>query len=175
MLLPLLVSTVRPPARASKTTVPQVQLKKLSSLSSHLPPASLRDAPTAFAHLTPKEKQIAIHNTSSVSGGFSPHELVYGKKTASVGGVRTDSRLSLAQAQNFRDVNARFSSLFRDHRESLAPTFTRRTYSCPPGTYSCPLGTYLYSRREVPTSTPSPTTVPLQRTLQKEKAGLFSP
>ena len=62
MLLSSLASTVRPPARASEPTTPQVQLTKLSSSPSYLPPAGLRDAPTAVAH------HASGPNLSSVGG-----------------------------------------------------------------------------------------------------------
>jgi hypothetical protein len=133
MLLSSLVSTVRPPARASKTTVPQVQLKKLSSLSSNLPPAGLRDAPTAFAHYAPDQR------------------------LSSVSSVRTNPRLPPSQVKQFGDVNSRFASLFKDHRESLShypsPTFTRRVPTfARRASNTLPAGKSRYSSRALPQS-----------------------
>jgi hypothetical protein len=126
MLLSSLVSTVRPPARASKTTAPQkVQLKKLSSLSSHLPPAGLRDAPDP--------------------------------RLSSVGGVRTNPRLSPSQVKQFGDVNSRFATLFKEHRESLSPypstTLTRRVPTLARRASNIlPAGKHRYSSRALPPS-----------------------
>jgi hypothetical protein len=131
MLLSSLVSIARPPARTSQITAPQVQLKKPTSLSSHLPPAGLRDAPTAFAHYAPDPRPF------------------------SVDGIRTNPRLSSSQTRQFRDVNSRFATLFREHRESLSPcpspTFARRvpTFARRAPTI-LPTGKYRYSSRALP-------------------------
>ena len=102
MLLSSLASTVRPPARASEPTTSQAQLPQRLSSPSSLPPAGLRDAPTAFAH------HASNLNLSSVRG------------------IKTNPCLSPSQINTFDDVNSRFASLFKQHRESLSPTFARR-------------------------------------------------
>ena len=120
MLLSSLASKVRPPARASEPTTSQVQLPPRSSSLSYLPPAGLKDAPTAFAHHAPDP------NMSSIRG------------------IRINPRLSPSQINKFEDVNLRFASLFKQHRESLSPKFARRASN------NLPAGKCRYANRALP-------------------------
>ena len=71
VFLSFLVSALRPLALAKHNTTPQVPRGTLSSLSSHLPPADLRDAPTAFAYHDPTLSPSPANRFGGVRSRFS--------------------------------------------------------------------------------------------------------